>query len=52
MKDVKPNARRRLCRVVGQSIAEQAQGGDDVEDAMDSMMLWKETGDAFQGSDY
>jgi hypothetical protein len=52
VKDVKPNARRRLCRVVGQSNAEQAQGGDDVKDAMESMMLWKETGDALQSSDY
>ena len=52
VKDVKPNARRRLCRVIGQSNKEQAQCGDDDMDAMNSMKLWNETGDALQSSDY
>ena len=52
VKDVKPNARRRLCREIGQSNKEQSQCGGDDMDAMDSMKLWKETGDALQTSDY
>ena len=52
VKDAKPNARRRLCREIGQSNKEQARCGDDDMDAMDLMKLWKETGDALQSSDY
>jgi len=59
VKDIKPNARRRLCRRVDENKDKQIQSGNGGEpesnieqDAMDGMMLWKESGDASKDGDY
>ena len=52
VKDAKPNARRRLCRVIGGYDKGRDRDGDDGEDAMDSMTLWNETCGESQGGDY
>ena len=52
VKDSKPNARRRLCRVVNECNKEQDRGGDDDKDVMDSTTLWNETCGELQGGDY
>ena len=61
VKDIKPNARRRLCRVVGQKVEEKVQSENTVEadsnaeqqEAMDAnIMLWREAGDASHDGDY
>jgi len=54
-----PNTRRRLCRVFGQNYEKKDQSensnkpdSNTEKEAMNAMMLWNETGDASQGSDY
>ncbi len=44
VKDAKPNARRRLCRVVGQSDNNENANDDvdDVMESMESMTMWNE----------
>mmetsp|Transcript_10328 Transcript_10328/g.21848 ORF Transcript_10328/g.21848 Transcript_10328/m.21848 type:complete len:384 (-) Transcript_10328:61-1212(-) len=59
VKDIKPNARRRLCRRVGENEEKKILSGNGGElesnteqDAMDAMMLWKESEDASKDGDY
>jgi len=59
-KDIKPNNRRRLCRVVGQNHKKDrdqnerngAPDSNQGEEAIDAMMFWKESVDASQSGDY
>lgn len=60
VKDIKPDARRRLCRVVGEKQKKRGQNEEDEraecnnaeQDAIDAMMLWKDTGGTTKSSDY
>jgi len=59
VKDVKPNARRRLCRVIGENKEKvsETEGTMNIDsntdqEAMDAMMFWKENEDTCKGGDY
>lgn len=58
-KDIKPDARRRLCRRVGEHYEKRKQNensneaeGNNEQDLMDATMFWNENGHASKDSDY